>query len=95
MPNVARYEARIQNEEGKFVLCTDDSGNVIRFVSFINAINYYSSKGWEIVKIFTPKEATDVVQVAIIRKLMPKDEILKFANPVTEEKTDSVSTATN
>lgn len=79
-----KYVAKIQDEKGNFNIPTDDSGNKLYFNSIMNAINYYSSKGWELIEMYYPKGImleSDKDQCAIIKKKLPINEAEKYISP--------------
>lgn len=82
-PAMTKYVAQIQDEKGEFNIPTDDSGKKLYFYSIMNAINYYSSKGWELVDLYYRKgdQISELQQYAIIKKKMSKSESEKYTSP--------------
>lgn len=79
-----KYVAKVQDVKGDFDVIKDDNGNKLYFNSIMNAINYYSTNGWELLEMYYPKDmisSTDKDQCAVIRKKMPKAEAEKYASP--------------
>lgn len=82
-PATTKYVAQIQDEEGEFNIPTDDSGKKLYFYSIMNAVNYYSSKGWEFVDMYYRKgdQISELQQYAIIKKKMSTAETEKYNSP--------------
>lgn len=73
-----RPGVKIQAGSSKiFEKIVDKEGNEIKFVTLINALNYFSMQGWELVQMYyplSPLNNSDLNQRMIIKKKMPKDK---------------------
>lgn len=86
-PTLSGYVAKIQlNDEGKDVDITDENGKKLTFKSFLHALNYLSTKGWEYVED-SPIRVDEALwlkskeRIALIRKRMSVEEAKKYATP--------------
>lgn len=84
-PTSTKYVAKIELGPGKKSAdIIDADGTKIFFQSFLNALNYMSSKGWEVMEISkkNPDNNTFTLeQYAIIRKKMGLDEASPYISP--------------
>lgn len=81
-----KYSAKIELGPGsdrKDII--SPSGDKLKFASFLNAINYMSSQGWEIIEVskVNPYNSTITLaeQYAIIRRKMSADEATPYCSP--------------
>lgn len=84
-PTATKYVAKIQlSEDYKDVDITDENGNKLSFYNIFHALNYLSTKGWELVQMSpqNPKNNTNSrEQYAVIRKMMSIEEAKKYSTP--------------
>lgn len=84
-PTATKYVAKIQlSEDYKDVDIIDENGNKLSFYNIFHALNYLSTKGWELVQMSpqNPKNNTNSrEQYAIIKKMMPIEEAKKYSTP--------------
>jgi len=84
-PSLTKYSAKLQmGPDDDLTDVLSDNGEKLKFHTFLNAVNYMSMTGWEILEIspVNPDKGTFVKeQYAIIRKLMPKADAAKYSNP--------------
>ncbi len=87
--NITKWAAKIQGPDGSIRVPVDEKGNKIFFKSFMNAINFYCSWGWELVQVFPPLVVKDDIiphQSAIIRKKMSRAEAAEYITPLPPKK---------
>lgn len=87
-PTATKYVAKIQlGEELKDTDIVDENGEKLSFYNIFHALNYLSTKGWELVQMY-PKNPDNnsfkLEQFALIRKKMPIEEAKKYATPKTK-----------
>lgn len=84
-PSVTKYSAKLELGPGRDLEeIVSATGDKLKFQSFLNALNYMSSQGWDVVEIskLNPEHNTFTQeQYAIIRKKMSKDEAAPFTSP--------------
>lgn len=82
-PTPTKYVAKIQlGEKGDDIDITDESGKKLAFYNIMHAMNYLSTKGWELVQLLTPSnQASPLEQYAVIRKKMAMEEAKKYSTP--------------
>lgn len=84
-PAATKYVAKLQlnnDEEDHDIL--DAEGNKLAFSSMINALNYMTTQGWELVELYKKNPDNGYAkleQYALIRKLMPVNEAAQYAQP--------------
>ena len=84
-PSAIKYSAKLELGPGRDLEnIMSAKGEKLKFQSFLNALNYMSSQGWDVVEISKPNPEHNSFtqeQYAIIRKKMSKDEAAPFASP--------------
>ena len=85
VPTAMKYVAKIQlSEEFKDMDIVDENGSKLSFYNIFHALNYLSTKGWELVQMSpnNPDGNTNKLeQYAVIRKKMPIEEAKKYSTP--------------
>lgn len=84
-PSAVKYSAKLELGPGRDLEdIKSTTGDKLKFQSFLNALNYMSSEGWDVVEIspLNPENNSFTQeQYAIIRKKMSKGEAAPFASP--------------
>lgn len=84
-PSMTKYTAKIQlGPDDELTDIVSKSGDKLKFKSFLNALNYMSMEGWEVIEISprNPDQNTFTKeQYAIIRKFMTKSHAKKYSSP--------------
>ena len=84
-PSATKYAAKLELGPGKDLEdIKNSSGEKLIFQSFLNALNYMSSEGWEVLEIspLNPENNSFTKeQYAIIRKKMMRTEASLFYTP--------------
>lgn len=84
---IAKYSAKLDFGVEAMSDIENDKGEKLKFVSFLNALNYMSSNDWEVIEVSfgNPNHSeayTDAAEkYALIRKKMTKAEAAKYSSP--------------